>query len=160
MPSPPTPSNMFGNYPHTPKQDSRVVQPANCNDQPELGEFGAHTHSLPGDATALSWPSCPQLFEPHVYTLPSCSRNSECCPPHATSFSPLPLNTWQFLGSNTGFLSTPIPNCPSLAFPQHSMVVKGEEMSTSLKRRRESDGQMEEDNNIQAWEQPRFLLFM
>lgn len=106
-----------------------------------------HTESLPGDVPGLSWPSCPQQLEPHVYTLPSCRRNIECCHPQATSLSPLPLNTWQFFGSNVGFLSIPVPNCPSFAFPQHSMMTRGrgERGWAPIRRGRDSDGQMEED---------------
>lgn len=88
--------------------------------------------SIPGVIPGLLWPNCPQLLDPHVYTLPSCNRNTECCPPQTISFRPLPVNTLQFLGSNMGFLSTPMPNCPSFAFPQHSMLTNGEGMSTEL----------------------------
>lgn len=91
----------------------------------EVSDSAIHIESLPGEVPGLSWPSCPQLLEPHVYTLPSYSRNNEWCPPQATSFSPLPWNIWQFLGSNTAFLSIPVPNCPSFALPQPSMVVRG-----------------------------------
>lgn len=115
--------------------------------------------SLPGQVPGLSWPSCPQLLEPHVYTLPSCSRNIECCPPHATSISPLALNTWQLLGSNMGFLSMPIPNCPSFALPQHSMLARDTSWA-AIWRGRDSNVQTEEDRSVQSWEQPRFLLFM
>lgn len=99
--------------------------------------------SVPGDVPGLLWPNCPQLLDPHVYTLPSCNRNTECCPPQTASFRPLPLNTLQFLGSNIGFFSTPIPNCPSFAFPQHSMLKKrgGDEHQTEEAARQQySDG--------------------
>lgn len=115
-----------------------------------------HTHleqfqnkSIPGDVPGLLWPNCPQLLDPHVYTLPSCNRNTECCPPQTASLRPLPLNTLQFLGSNIGFLSTPTPNCPSFAFPQHSMPKKkGKGMSTKLKTQQGSNTQMEEDKGF------------
>lgn len=103
--------------------------------------------SIPGVIPGLLWPNCPQLLDPHVYTLPSCNRNTECCPPQTISFRPLPVNTLQFLGSNMWFLSTPIPNCPSFAFPQHNMLTNGEGMSAKLERQQGSDTQMEEDRS-------------
>lgn len=125
--------------------------------------------SVPGAVPGWLWPNCPQLLDPHVYTLPSCKRNTECCPPQTASFRPLPLNTLQFLGSNIGFLSTPIPNCPSFAFPQHSMLKKEEGMSNKLKRQQDSDGGRQRIFridcspvfsslcNIQAWKNEKWV---
>lgn len=81
-----------------------------------------NTGHSPGAFPPFSWPSCPLQLEPHAYTLPSCNRKSECCPPQATSLRALPLNTQQVRGSRTGFSDSPTPSCPEDALPQQRIM--------------------------------------